>query len=73
MNELKQEDIFSLLNNHNCVFFVGSAISMKEPSCLPDGYQLKKMVFQSLCSDVDYLQDLFKDCFPASWDENVDK
>ncbi len=74
MAELKRKDILDFLKSRNCVFFVGSAISMKEPSCLPDGYKLKRLIIESLCSDVDYLKGLSQDCFPVScWDENIDK
>lgn len=74
MTELKGKDILDLLDSRNCVFFVGSAISMKKPSCLPDGYKLKRLVIESLCNNVDYLKSLFQDCFPVGrWDEDIDK
>ena len=74
MIELKEKDLLDRLNAGNCVFFVGSAISMKEPSCLPDGYNLKRLVIESLCRDIDYLNELFQNCFPEGrWDANIDK
>lgn len=56
MIEVEENDIFDCLGNYNCVFFVGSAISMKAPSYLPDGNMLKRYVVEALCKDVDYLQ-----------------
>jgi tetratricopeptide (TPR) repeat protein len=74
MVDLKEKDILNFMKSSNCVFFVGSAISMKEPSCLPDGNTLKRLVIESLCIDVEYLESLFQDYFSTSrWDKTINK
>lgn len=73
MNALTEEEVFEILQRNNCVFFVGSAISMKEPSNLPNAYNWKRFVFEALCNDSKNLNAIFKKCFPSHWDENKDK
>lgn len=73
MNALTEEDVFEILQENNCVFFIGSAISMKEPSNLPNAYNWKRFVFEALCSQSENLNTVFKKCFPSHWDENKDK
>jgi len=73
MNALTEEDLFEILQENNCVFFVGSAISIKKPSNLPNAYCWKKFVFEALCTDSENLNKVFKKCFPNEWDENKDK
>ncbi len=74
MIELKEQGLLELLSSNNCVWFVGSKISEKAPSCLPDAAKLKKLVMESLCGEVEHLKSLFQKCFPAdAWDEKADK
>ena len=73
MNSLTEEDVFEILRENNCVFFIGSAISMKEPSNLPNAHNWKRFVFEALCNDSENLNAIFRKCFPSHWDENKDK
>ena len=45
--------VSALLEENEIVFFVGSGISMRDPSNLPTGYELKRNLFKGITSHKD--------------------
>ena len=45
------EEILQRIHDHDLVFFVGSAISLREPSNLPDVAKIREETIRALCEE----------------------
>ena len=45
------EEIFQKIQNHDLVFFVGSRISVREPSNLPGVKEIREETIKALCGE----------------------